>query len=299
MSVIESLIYTYRKEYNLTQNEFVEALSCFSPELKKLNTVTLSRWERGLTSPGIAKKRDLLRFIVHSSNVKESKVHTMIQERYRQLSNATFSALAGGSSLLLGNLPTFDNTNECIHSLKDSNQKEIFLEHIIDMEQATHPSKYCRLFYDRMEAYLQVPSTFAMVCTQNKQYLGHFIMLKIKPETAVEIVHNQKSKYDILPQELCPQEETGSYIIQAVYASNPSYAMLLKTEAYLFLLEYIATSKDMAIFSTRTDGATMNKNYGIEQVEEGWNEEFGFKWFGMLSPVEDILFSDTILKLIF
>ena len=297
--MIGKLIYSYRKEYGITQDALVEVLSSFSPNLKKLNTVTLSRWERGITSPSIAKKRDLLRFIVGSNNVKKSNVYMLIKEQYRLLVDATLSALPGANSLLLGNLPIFDNNENCIHTLNDPDMKNTFLEHIIDIEQATHPSGYCKLSHDRMGKYLQTSSTFAILCTQNKQYLGHFIMLKIKSETAVAIANNQKSKYDILHEELCSIEEAGSYIIQAVYASNPQYAMLLKTEAYLFLLDNMDTVKDLVIFSTRTDGATMSKNYGIRQVAEGKDEKYGFKWFGMLSPIEDVLFSDTVVKLIF
>ena len=37
----------------------------------------------------------------------------------------------------------------------------------------------------------------------------------------------------------------------------------------------------------------------IFKVAEGKNEQYGFKWFGILYPVEDILFSDTVIKLIF
>ena len=151
----------------------------------------------------------------------------------------------------------------------------------------------------KMEQYLQYPSTFAVVCNHKKHYLGHFIMLKINPDTAKAIAHNQKSKYDILPEDLCGTEEKGSYIVQAVYASNPKYAMLMKTKAYLFLLDNATAIKDLVIFSTRTDGELMSKNYGIKQVAEGIDEQYGFKWFGMLSPVEDVLFSDTVLKLIF
>ena len=53
------------------------------------------------------------------------------------------------------------------------------------------------------------------------------------------------------------------------------------------------------IFSTRTDGVLLTKDYGIEVVANGEDEVHDFKWYGMLSPVEEILFSDTVLKLIF
>lgn len=59
------------------------------------------------------------------------------------------------------------------------------------------------------------------------------------------------------------------------------------------------TIDNMMIFSTRTDGVLLTKDYGIKMLAQGKDEEYGFEWHGMLSPVEDILFSDTVLKLIF
>ena len=299
MSVMGELIYAYRKENNLTQNEMVEALANFSPNLNKLNTVTLSRWETGTTSPGLLKKRSILKFLLSHSTLQRSAVYEMIKERYRLLSGATESPLPGPNAALLGNLPVFEEESDCLFDLQKSEHQDAFLEHIVDIEKSTHAGGYCRLSAERLKAYLQVPSTFAVVCARKNHYLGHFIMLKIKEESAEAIVRNRKSKYDIAPEALCSIAESGSYIMLAIYASNPKYAMKLRTEAYLFLLENIATIKDFLIFSTRTDGATMHKNYGIAEVAQGEDETYGFRWFGLRSPVEDILLSDTVIKLIF
>jgi len=299
MGVMGELIHVYRKENKLTQNEMVEALAIFSPNLKKLNTVTLSRWETGVTSPGLVKKRSILKFLLTHHTLAGSAVYAMIKERYRLLSAATESSLPGPNAALLGNLPAFDDGSDCLFDLQESEHQDTFLEHIVDIEKSTHAAGYCQLSTERLKAYLQAPSTFAVVCARKNHYLGHFIMLKINEESAEAIVHHRKSKYDISDEALSGKEERGSYIMMAIYASNPKYAMKLRTEAYLFLLENMATIKDFLIFSTRTNGTTMHHNYGIAEVAKGEDETYGFNWFGLCSPVEDILLSDTVIKLIF
>lgn len=299
MSIIGKLIRTYRKEFDITQDALVGMLSAVSPDLKKLNTVTLSRWETGSTSPGSGKKKALLKFIVSHDRFRGTSVHALLRNRFMLLAETTSERLSGANSFLVGNHPHFGDSCHCIDLLESADAKALFLEHIVDIEKATHPPGFCRLSAQKMEQYLQYPSTFAVVCRHKRHYLGHFIMLKIKPETAEAIAYNQRSKYDISPDELCNTEETGSYIILAVYASNPEYAMRLKTEAYLFLLDNVGTVKDLVIFSTRTDGETMSRNYGITQVAQGEDKQYGFRWFGLLSPVEEILFSDTVIKHIF
>jgi hypothetical protein len=42
----------------------------------------------------------------------------------------------------------------------------------------------------------------------------------------------------------------------------------------------------------------MTKNYGIHLVASGVNEKAGYKWYGLSAPLEDILFSDTVVETI-
>ena len=66
MNTIGKLLFEYRKQLNITQKNLVEELSHFSPNFKALNTVTLSRWETGTTTPSLNKKRILLDFFTLS-----------------------------------------------------------------------------------------------------------------------------------------------------------------------------------------------------------------------------------------
>ena len=56
---------------------------------------------------------------------------------------------------------------------------------------------------------------------------------------------------------------------------------------------------DEAIFSSRKDGLRLARDYGMQLVDKGENKAHHFSWHGLLSPVENILFSDTVLRLIF
>jgi hypothetical protein len=59
------------------------------------------------------------------------------------------------------------------------------------------------------------------------------------------------------------------------------------------------TTDNVLIFSSRKDGVLLTRDYGIELIDSGIDETFGFKWHGLMSPVEDILLSDTVVKIIF
>jgi hypothetical protein len=100
-------------------------------------------------------------------------------------------------------------------------------------------------------------------------------------------------------EDFCRADEHGTFFIHALYGRSPKIAALLNVEAYLHLFAHIDTVDNVMIFSTRTDGVLLTRDYGIKEVAHGVDEEYEFEWHGMLSPAEDILFSDTIVKLIF
>ncbi|BAF71361.1 hypothetical protein SUN_0401 [Sulfurovum sp. NBC37-1] len=96
-----------------------------------------------------------------------------------------------------------------------------------------------------------------------------------------------------------PLEASCALYVHALYGRSPKIAAELNVKAYLYLFVHMDTTDNVMIFSSRTDGVLLTKDYGIKVIASGEDEEYGFEWHGMLSPVEDILFSDTVLKLTF
>ncbi len=125
------------------------------------------------------------------------------------------------------------------------------------------------------------------------------IMFKIKNEVAEEIALHKRSEFDLKESDFCSVHEKGTYYVHALYGRSPKIAAMLNVKAYLHLLEHMQNTDNVMIFSSRTDGVLLTKDYGIEIIAQGEDEEYGFDWYGMMSPVEDILFSDTVLKLVF
>lgn len=131
------------------------------------------------------------------------------------------------------------------------------------------------------------------------QHLGHFVMFKLKNDVARAIANYERSECSLKEEDFCPAYEKGTYFVHALYGRNPKVAAKLNVEAYLFMLDNMEYIDNIMVFSSRIDGRTITRDYGITSVAKGYDEKLGMKWEGMLSPVEDILFSDTVLKLVF
>jgi hypothetical protein len=240
-----------------------------------------------------------LNFLLSKGCFESGECHDIARKQYENLLEPLSHVFTRNYQYLIGNLPERRVGEHSLHDLKDFTKKEEHIEHIIDIERATNSTGYYILTPQKLIEWCEHPSSFAVITERKKQHLGHFIMLKIKNSVAEEIAHYRRSEFSLTREDFCNINEPGTYFVHALYGRSPKIAALLNVGAYLHLFEHMKTIDNLMIFSTRTDGVLLTKDYGIKEVAHGVDEEYEFEWHGMLSPVEEILFSDTIIKLIF
>ena len=299
MNTISALLSEYRKYQNLTQQSLVDELLHYSDEFKSLNTVTLSRWETGTTSPSLKKKRILLKFITATRCKDDDACYDIVKKLYENLQQPISTIFTRNYQYLIGNIPEQKTEEYTIHSLSDDAYAGDYLGHIVDIEKASQAEGYYTTTPDTLKEWCSHPASFAIICERKRQHLGHFILLKLKNSVAEDIAYYKRDKRFLTQEDFCDVNEKGTYYVHAFYGSSPKIAAMLNVQAYLHLFERKEHTDNMMILSTRKDGVLLTKDYGIKMVAKGKDKEYGFNWHGMLSPVEDVLFSDTVLKLIF
>ena len=300
MNFISPLLIAYRSMNKQTQKDLVSELSQYSNKFKALNTVTLSRWETGTTTPSFTKKKLLMHFFANTHCLRSNTAcRTLVQEGYEKLYTPLSAVFTRKYQYLIGNLPEHPTGKHTLEDLKDFSQKEEHIEHVIDIEIATNVTNYYSVTPAILTKWCTHPSSFCIIAERKKQHLGHFVMLKLKNHVAKEIAEHKRSEFDLESNDFCDVDEQGTYYVHALYGRSPKIAAELNVRAYLHLLNHMDTVDNVMIFSSRADGVLLTQDYGIEIIDSGEDDEYGFKWYGMLSPVEDILFSDTVVKLIF
>ncbi len=300
MTVIGDFLRVLREEHRLTQEHLAELLAGAVEEFSALNAVTVSRWETGATSPSYKKKRALLTFCMNRGWLEEGPVYAYVRNRFENLCTPLAGIFQHNYQALIANVPRLRVPLEEYELLDLQQRKELFYyEHIVDIEAASNPPGYYMISPDTLRQLCRSPDSFSLLCERRKQHLGHFIMFKLNSDAARRLVHNQLSENRISTDDLCTEDERGSYYIHALYGVNPTIAALLNSRAYLYLYDQKKNIDTIVIFSSRADGRRLARAYGIRTVAWGKNREYDFSWYGMESPVADILFSDTVLKLIF
>ena len=296
---VGEILTAYRKHRKMTQKEMVEALAAYHTVFASLTPVTLSRWETGTTSPSLQKKKLLILFFLKGGCLQCVACRKITRRALENLYSSLYTVFTANYQYIIGNLPERSLKEYTFHPLYTYYRKREHIEHIVDIEEASNVPHYYTVTVQQLERWCNHPATFAMIAERKMQHLGHFIMLKLKNEVARAIANHERSEFSLKEEDFCPAYERGTYYVHALYGRNPKIAAKFNVEAYLFMLDNMETIDNIMIFSSRDDGKTITQDYGIASVAKGFDEKLGMKWEGMLSPVEDILFSDTVLKLVF
>jgi transcriptional regulator with XRE-family HTH domain len=301
MNNFSDLLRQCRTFHHLTQQELVFQLLEFSTDFEGLNPVTLSRWETGKTTTSLKRKRSLLKFFNARGWFRQGICRQRVRERFDQLYLPLSNALTHHYDSLIGNLPKLKVGIQEYHLDNPALRQEpaAAIEHIIDIEIASNPGDYYTVTEETLTRWCQHPASFCIACERKSQHLGHFIMLKLKNNVAEQLVHNRINEHSITQNDFCRADENGTYYIHALYGINPTIAAIVNVKAYIFMFENIQFIDNIAIFSSRKDGLRLARDYGMQLVDKGKNNEHHFSWHGLLSPVENILFSDTVLRLVF
>ncbi|MCF6206690.1 MAG: helix-turn-helix domain-containing protein [Sulfurovum sp.] len=300
MNPIGELLVAYRKHLNVTQKELVETLSGYDEEFLHLNAVTLSRWETGVTSPSVRKKRKLIHFFLQGGCLRCVECRQITRACYENLYDKLCKIFNKHYQYIIGNLPEQNGTKSYTYKdIKEIQQARLFVEHIVDFEKASNVEGYYAYGYSEIYRWSMLPASFVRVAEHKGQHLGHFVMYKLRTKVAEDIVYGRRSEMSLKDEDFCPPFDRGTYMIHGMYGRNPKIAAELNIQAYLYFLDHMEYIDNIMVFSSRKDGAEITKDYGIKLVARGKDETYGFTWHGMISPVEDILFSDTIIKLVF
>ena len=300
MSIFGDILVYFRKRQKQTQQEFINELSQSHEEFSALNPVTLSRWENGTTETSLYRKRLILKYFLENPLFDSEHYRNIIRDRYTSLYSPLSKVFEHNYDTLIHNLPQLRiGLEEYEKSSLPQCDDITRLQHIIDIEVASHAPMYYQNSVQQLQKLASHPESYTLIIEKNHQHLGHFIMYKVPSEVSKRIINYEFKERDLAYSDLCPPNTPGDYYIHALYGVNPTMASILNVETYLYLFDNIKTINNIVIFSSRKDGVRLAKAYGIGVVKSGEDLHYGINWSGMSSPVEEILFSDTVLKLVF
>jgi transcriptional regulator with XRE-family HTH domain len=247
------LLHEGRESLGLTQEKFIRELSGYDLAFRKLNTVTLSRWERGVSLPPLSKQKKLLRFLWSASLFDEKTFRQMYIARLEQRVASWKTELKNFSEGVIGNFPVFDldrETYECRHNVFLGSHE---IERIVLIEKAIAPPGYYAVSAEQLSHWLSHDGTVLFICRLKEFYLGHVVLLKLSPEWITHVMQGKRSEFDIDDHSLRRSDEHGIYLIHAFYGVNAEYPALMSTKILITLIENRSSLGGISVFGTSAE----------------------------------------------
>ncbi len=299
MPVFATLLRLCRDVEHLTQKEFSEYLSLSVPAFEKLNTVTLSRWENGISNTNRKRKKALLHYIFEHGCLNHPECLTYIKERIMSAREPLQKILDRNYLDIISAFPPFKVKPSAYRFDTIANYSDRQLNYLLELERSNHPDGYYTLDISTLKGWCGHESTFALGCELYDEHLGHIILLKVSEKSAEQIIRNQRSVFTLTPDDLISTQARGIYLIHTFFAVNAEIMAYLSLRAFSFLLDRWQYVSHIALFLTRRHGVQLMRLYGNRILAKGRDPHSGYRWYGACTPLQEILFSDLVTQLFF
>jgi len=236
-----------RENYNLTQEELVDALYSHDQEnFSKLDSTTLSKWERDLIKPKLIKQVSIIKYFQKQSHsALPCFDEYTIEETEKLICKTGMKNLIGKNKQYIFNFPadTLKIDDMEIHPIRNSRTEAILDIHMNMHENLNHSST--AISFAKFREWAMHPYNTFFFCEYKGAFLGYFFTIRVKPEIFEKILNFEMHREDIRQEDLASYDEMGSYIILSFFAMNEKSATLLFIRFYAHLIANQKHIKDI------------------------------------------------------
>jgi transcriptional regulator with XRE-family HTH domain len=257
-----------RQKYNLTQEDLVEYLYNFDDIFQGLDAVTLSRWERCLTSPNIARQQ---KFIQAMQNFCSDIFPCWQTIPFTTIENTMYQK---GIQKIIGKHKKFilDFPIDIIDENKIS---------FTTINNVPNPYVYLELtrtFINKItKSYLQIkpevfnklalhPSSFFLLATYQHQFFGVIFSFRLKKDSFEKLISQQITENEIDINDLAQDKEIGYEYPFTFFAYTEQTATILALRYYIHLLQNQHIIKSLGSVPKSVDGKKLVETLGLKDI---------------------------------
>ncbi len=289
-----------REKYELTQEELVLELFHFDELLfKSLDTVTLSRWELGKSSPNTAKQVQTIKYFQSIDDMIfpcfDESESEMIEKHVCKTGTLNIS---GKNRSLILNFPSSLTIDELsVHQLKDSEMIDEKIKIALDLnKEFSH--NHSLINDEQFREWILSPSNLFLVCEYNKQFFGLLFSLRLKQDSFDKLMSFEMTQNDISKSDFAKRGEAGCDFILAFFAMNDMAASLLLIRYYACLISDQKSIQEIGAMSTHTDAINLMENIHLQHCK---SKTYGdtLTRHTYRAPLSDVLINETMVRILF
>jgi len=230
-----------REKCQITQEKMVEDLYKFDLKIfAGLDTTTLSKWERGITKPKIARQVGVVRYFQHrTSKALPCWENHTTDETKILLSENGMKNLLGKSKEIVLNFPTatIDSDDLNVYPIRNS----IMMEKVIDINMGLKKDfshNTSKLTKKHFETWAVHSNNAFYVCEYKEQFFGLLFSLRLKTESFDKIMNFEMEEKDLCKNDFASSNEKGTSYLISFFAMNEKAAAALFVRYYAHLIAH-------------------------------------------------------------
>lgn len=285
-----------RKEQNITQSELVDYLIEHNDCFESLDTTTLSRWERGISKPSIAKQTEI---IIYFSKVF-NRVFPFINDAdtvdiENSFCSLGFSKLVGKHNLVL-NFPThqMDKAEFSVSLLAESSSQEDAVNRNILMFKELYNKE---IDFDKHMAMSLKPANYFSVCTYGGDYYGHLCFIKVKTAIYRKLMRFEMVTEQLKPDDFASEDEQGHLLFYGFFGMSELVMSMLWVHFYSTLIKYQDNVISNGAIIATDGGKKIALGLGLELQSSAPVGDKVFSSYDALTSV--MLLNERIVKMLF
>ena len=289
-----------RETIGLTQEELVSELYSFDTQhFGGLETVTLSRWERGSTTPHLARQVSILKYFQQQTHIALPCLDRFSHDAVEQMICETgMHNLLGKSKKLILDFPSkmIGADELLVKQLRESSALDIIIDIHMAIDKGFH-HKFKEIPAKQIRAWALHPSNTFLVCHYKKQFFGLHFTLRLKPEIFEKIMSREMTEKELTLDDFASFEEAGSNYIISFFAMNDKAATLLFIRSYAHLIANQKVIEEIGTSVIMEDAVKLLKNMKLTLYKElPYDETHTLKMYR--EKIDAFLASEYVLKMI-
>ncbi len=260
-----------RKEAGLTQDRLAIALSCYSPVLSGIDSVTISRWERATTEPTSERQREVIAYF-HDDVERIFPFRSGRAYRFDQKQAVEYLGRHYLVSPKLGRkVGNFPEQNDCtfsVEKISGSENHQRCLDIVLEYNNSVY-EPLVPVTKQRLNGWVEHCNRLAMVCLKHGHYFGHMIVLPLKDETFWQLIHARREEASLSLDDIAAPGEPHSLYIYSIHGASRLTVSRLVMEMITYISRYYDQINHIGGICKTNDSARLARSFHLQPVEVG------------------------------
>jgi len=257
-----------REAHTLTQEGLVNALYNYNIDtFRGLDSAGLSKWERGVTKPRLAKQVSIIKYFQSISHTAlPCWENYSIEYTEELICKVGMKNLLGKSKELILNFPEkmIGADDLKVIQLRNSDKIDKIIDINIDLDQGFN-GRFTELLPEHFKQWAIHPSNSFFICEYKDEFFGLLFALRVKPLAFEKLMRFEIKEKDLTLEDLASYDEMGCIYLISFFAMNEKSATMLFIRYYAHLIANQKTIDQVGVATMMDDGKKLLSNMNLKK----------------------------------